>query len=88
MTKFMTEIDTEAYLESEMRMLAMPDGETVPVRGIKLMWSIFDLLQQSNMFTQERLIEIAYSMAECEQVSFEKALESVCGYAHEQVKKW
>jgi len=87
MNKFLTEKETEKRLESETRMLTLPDGKTVPVRGFKLTWNSFDLLQQANMFTAEQLIELAYSWSEREGIAFDTTLHNICAYAHEQAKK-
>lgn len=87
MSKFITEKETENYLVSEMRMLTLPDGGSHPVRGLNLMWTTFDLLQETGAFTQERLIDIAHAVAQHEDAPFDKALETVCGYAHEQMLK-
>ena len=87
MDKFLTEKETEHLLEFEVRNLAMPSGEVIPVRGFKMMWQSFDLLQQAGMFTQEKLIELAYSWSEREKLPFETTLSHICGYAHRQGKK-
>ncbi len=87
MSKFITEKQTETYLQSEVRHLKMPDGQTKPVQAINQMWTIFDLLIEANMFSAKRLIEIAHDVAESENVTFDKALEGVCAYAHSQACK-
>lgn len=87
MSRFLTEKETEQHLESETRTLTLPDGRAVPVRGFKLMWNSFDLLQQAGMFTAEYLIELAYSWSEREGIAFDTTLHNICAYAHEQAKK-
>lgn len=83
----MTEQQTEALLEQDTRILTMPDGKKIPVRGFKLMWNAFDLLLEANMFTEDKLIELAYSWSQREGLSFDEALKNLVGFIHVQVKR-
>lgn len=87
MAEFLTEKKIEALLETEMRILTMPDGKSVPVRGFKMMWDAFDLIRNANMFTEERMIELAYSWSEREGIPFEKTLSNLIAYIHQQAKR-
>ena len=87
MNDFLTEQQTERFLEKQTRMLTMPDGKMVAVSGFMVMWNAFELLQEANMFTEERLIELAYSWSERENIPFEETLKNLIGFIHSEVKK-
>ena len=84
----MTEKQIEAYLESETRMLTMPNGQQRAVRQFNLLWSVFDDIQGANMFSSEKMIALADSFSRRKGIPFEEGLQSICGEIHRQVKRW
>lgn len=93
MERFITEKETEAWLEQETRDITMPDGSTRPITHFKLMWNGFDFLtatpyyQPKPYYTEARLVEWAVMDAEGTGRSFEETFPGVVTYVYKALRK-
>lgn len=84
---FITEKQTEDYLEQETRAILMPDGTRRPFTGFKLMWRSFDYLTLAGNYTGKELTALALQNAQEMGYSFEQSFPSVLAYLHQHVRK-
>lgn len=85
---FITEKDTEAYLEQETREVRMPDGSLRPVRLFKLVWRSFDyILATSRHIQEEDLTGWGLLSAQETGRSFDLQFPNVLAYTHRALRK-
>tara|TARA_R110002110_G_C13470513_1_gene720768 strand:+ start:819 stop:1103 length:285 start_codon:yes stop_codon:yes gene_type:complete len=84
---FMTERETEELLETETRMLPMPDGTTEPYRGFRIMWDTLDYIVEEYDIQLEWLVKLALSDVEQNSVSFQRAFKNIVAYVCHEYDK-
>ncbi|MEE9398550.1 MAG: hypothetical protein V3V31_16245 [Methylococcales bacterium] len=84
---FITNKETEDYLETETRDITMPDGSVRSFTGFKLMWYSFDYLTIAGNYTKNELVALAIRNAEKMGYSFEDSFPNVLAYIHQHVRK-
>ena len=88
MIPFMTERQIEALLETSVRELRLPNGESVLVRLSKLVWDSYDMIIREGMgiFTPSVIMEIACLNREETGESLEISLTRTCGSIHRDIE--
>lgn len=84
---FITEKETEAWLEEETRTLTLPDGTVKPFTGFKLLWRSFDYILETSTFTEKRLIELAQLSSRETGRSFGQSFHDLLAYTHRLLRK-
>jgi hypothetical protein len=84
MIDFITEKETERLIQQEVRALALPDGASEPVRTSVLIWEIFDLILQTNIYSYDELIDLTRGNMDGSGYSFSEAFCSVISYIHQK----
>jgi len=87
MSFFISEKETENYLEVETRDLPMPDGTIKPFTGFKLMWRAVDYLIITAGYSRAELADLAIKNAKEMGYSFEDSFPNVVAYVHREIKK-
>lgn len=88
MSFFITEKQTEQWLERETRLITMPDGSMRPITGFRLMWSGFDfILEHSLTIDEARLVELALMSARETNRTLEQQFPNVVAYVHQALRK-
>ena len=87
MAFFISEKETEEYLERETRDIPMPDGSTRPFTTTRLAWRSLDYILEWGWFTQERVVELAIINAEEVGLSFEDSFNDTLAYIHAEMRK-
>jgi hypothetical protein len=85
--KFFTEKETEYWLETETRLLPMPDGSQKPVTSFRLVWGAFDFLVKVGRKTPARLVELSLLNAQEMNLSFEESFPAVIAYLDHGLRK-
>ena len=86
MSFFITEAETEKWLERETRVLTMPDGSKRSFTDMRLMWRSLDYVTQTSTITEEFLIEVALDWGERENLDFEITFPNMLVYAHKELR--
>jgi hypothetical protein len=87
MSFFITEKETEKWLEPESRDIAMPDGSKRSIEMFKLAWRSFDFLTVCQCYTAKELIELSIKNADEMGYSFEDSFPNVLAYLHRDARK-
>ncbi len=87
MAFFITEKETEDWLEQEVREMLMPDGTRRPAREFKLTWSAKDFLDEFTDITEAEISEIAqiYVNETCK--PYEEAYFDTIGHLEREIRK-
>lgn len=81
-----TEMQIEAYLESETRELVGADGRSEWVTLFNAYWVTFDAILVSPKYTEARLIDWARELARTEGTDVVSALKGILEYADHRFK--
>ncbi len=84
---FLTEKQTEAWLEMETRDLPMPDGTLRPFTDTKLHWNAYDFIVSQEMFTGARLVELSLIDSKETGFPFEMSFPNTVSYAYFRLRK-
>lgn len=84
---FITEKETESWLEQESRDLAMPDGSKRSVQMFKINWRSYDFLTVCRCYTPKELIDLSIKNADEMGYSFEDSFPNVLSYLHRHARK-
>lgn len=87
MSRFYTEKQIEAGLESETRELPMPDGSVKHFRSFKMVWEAMDYLILTGGYDRARLVEIALMGCEEMGYSFEESFPDTVYYAYHVTRR-
>lgn len=85
--KFFTEKETEYWLETETRLLPMPNGSEKPVTSFRLVWGALDFLVEVGSYTPARLVELSLINAQEMKISFEESFPAVIAYLDHILRK-
>jgi hypothetical protein len=83
---FITEKETEEWLNLETRDLPMPDGATRPLTDFKLTWNSFDFIVRFGMFTPLELVKLAYLSTSETGFPFEETFPNVVAFIERTVR--
>lgn len=84
---FMMEKDVEELLETEVRILTMPDGTPYPYRGFKIMWNSLDYMIGDYGLTLEWFIALSLTHAKESGRDFDTAFRNIVAYVREKGKE-
>ena len=87
MAFFITEKETERWLEQEIRDMRMPDGSYRPAREFRITWSAKDFLDQFSDITDEDISETAVIYAEQTNKPYERAYFEVLAEYERELRK-
>jgi hypothetical protein len=82
-----TDEETETWLESETRVLVLPNGITRPFTGLKLLWRLYDDLTNIHGYSSAQLLKWAVQETQATGVSFDIAFPSIVAYVDRHVRK-
>ena len=83
---FMTEKQTEELLQTETRMLPMPDGSLYPYTSFHLLWNSLDYLQANYRLELEWFIRITHQHMEESGKDFDTAFRNIVAYVRHHVE--
>jgi hypothetical protein len=84
---FMTEKETEEWLELETRSVRMPDGATRPLTLFRLAWNSFDHVIESGLFTDTELAGLAVEASNETGQPFDRTFPNMVAYVAREVRK-
>ncbi len=84
---FFTEKVIEESLQTETRLLPMPDGQLQPFQGFKVMWDTLDALLTQYDMTLEWYVEQALLDGKEMGRAFWLSFPNIVGYVHDEFKK-
>lgn len=83
---FITEKETEALLEQEIRNITLPNGSIRSLSSFRLTWDTFDKLIRHSRYTEEKLVKLGVINAEEKGLSLELSFQSVIAYVYHHFK--
>lgn len=83
---FWTEKQIEEWLESETRLITLPDGSTRPLTDFRMTWVLYDDLIQIWGYTPEQFVRWAVEETTLHGITLEKAFGSIVAYVDEHVR--
>lgn len=86
MSFFITEKETEHWLELETRNLHFPAGKTKPFTETRLTWRSLDYIIQTSDITQQELIQWAIDWGHRENLDFKITFPNMLVYAHRELR--
>lgn len=84
---FLREIEQEALLETEIRMLPMPDGSNYPYQGFQIMWNTLDFLVANYKINLEWIVQLALEDAKAEGRDFDISFRNIVTYIRREADK-
>lgn len=84
--QFITEKQTEAWLQSETRSLTMPNGTRRDVTAFNLHWLSFDFLTECTCYSEKTLVELALLSQSETGRPFDQSFRNVVAYVTQRVK--
>ena len=83
----MTEKQIESCLESETRMLPLPEGGEQVMAGPKLMWEAVDFIVDTYTYSMNDLIAFTRRTMREKGYDFSDAFQSVVSYIHQSIMR-
>ena len=83
---FITEKETEEWLESETRKMLMPDGTREAVTNFNLNWDNLDFILDMSDFTEEEITELALQQAVESGKPFKESYFHLLDYIYEKLR--
>lgn len=87
MKHFMTEKQIETYLETETRMLPLPEGGEQVMTGSKLMWEAVDFIIDTYSYNMDELITFTRRTMCEKNYDFSDAFQSVVSYIYQSIMR-
>lgn len=85
---FYTEKEAEQYLETETRMIVMPDGSKQSISKTKLMWVHYDfIVHKEKLYTPERIVELTLIDCQEKQADFVETFEGLVFYISNRLRE-
>jgi hypothetical protein len=84
---FITEKQTEEWLQLETRTIQMPDGTRKPITYFRLIWRSLDYLILCGNWSTQELVDLAFKNAAEVGGSFEQNFAAVLTYVHHQLRQ-
>ena len=87
MSRFITEKETESYLEYSSRLLTMPNGSSCSVSAMKLTWDYYDFILSRPSYSESIVMDFARRLSEDENIDFDLAFDNVVGYIGNRLRE-
>lgn len=84
---FITEKQTEEWLQEEVRDMLMPDGTRKPVRAFRITWSARDFIEEFTDIPEQEISEIAQMYVEETGKPYEEAYFDTLGDLESKLRK-